>query len=146
MGGVKADRPGGARRQEAAMKAPVTVRFVSGREEKFEVDLWGGEGGERLRAFANAEDLDRPLSVLVEHQYLRRHTPERPEGSCGPNPVRYEVNPFWDRERHAQVSQVSQDSPPQPETCETWETCGGEGADGHDDSDNPFRRSEELTP
>jgi len=35
------------------MKAPVTVRFVSGREERFEVDLWGGSGGEaRLKAFA----------------------------------------------------------------------------------------------
>jgi hypothetical protein len=35
------------------MKTPVTVRFVSGREEKFEVDLWGGSGGEeRLKAFA----------------------------------------------------------------------------------------------
>jgi hypothetical protein len=35
------------------MKAVVTVRFVSGREEKFEMELWGGTGTEpRLQAFA----------------------------------------------------------------------------------------------
>ena len=35
------------------MKAAVTVRFVSGREEKFEMELWGGTGTQgRLQAFA----------------------------------------------------------------------------------------------
>jgi hypothetical protein len=35
------------------MKTLVTVRFASGREEKFEMDLWGGTRAQaRLQAFA----------------------------------------------------------------------------------------------
>jgi hypothetical protein len=35
------------------MKTLVTVRFASGREEKFEMDFWGGTGVQaRLQAFA----------------------------------------------------------------------------------------------
>lgn len=35
------------------MKTHVTVRFISGREEKFEMELWGGTGTQnRLHAFA----------------------------------------------------------------------------------------------
>ena len=42
------------------MKAAVTVRFVSGREEKFEIELWGGTGAQaRLQAFA-----ENPTMVL----------------------------------------------------------------------------------
>ncbi len=42
------------------MKAAVTVRFVSGREEKFEMELWGGTGTEaRLQAFA-----EHPTMIL----------------------------------------------------------------------------------
>ncbi len=42
------------------MKTLVTVRFVSGREEKFEMDLWGGSGAQaRLKAFA-----ENPTLVL----------------------------------------------------------------------------------
>src|SRR5262249_23139479 len=31
---------------EVRMKAALTVRFVSGREEQFEVELWGGSGAQ----------------------------------------------------------------------------------------------------
>lgn len=35
------------------MKTQVTVRFTSGREEKFDMELWGGTGAQtRLHAFA----------------------------------------------------------------------------------------------
>jgi hypothetical protein len=35
------------------MKTQATIRFVSGREEKFETDLWGGTSAQaRLQAFA----------------------------------------------------------------------------------------------
>lgn len=34
------------------MKTTMTVRYVSGREERYEVELWGGAGGQdRLKAF-----------------------------------------------------------------------------------------------
>ena len=34
------------------MKNTVTIRFTSGREEKFEMDFWGGAGAQaRLEAF-----------------------------------------------------------------------------------------------
>ena len=40
------------------MKASVTVRFVSGREEKFEMELWGGTGAQaRLQAFVEKPNL-----------------------------------------------------------------------------------------
>jgi hypothetical protein len=40
------------------MKNLVTIRFVSGREEQFEVELWGGTGAPgRLQAFAEKPDL-----------------------------------------------------------------------------------------
>lgn len=36
------------------MKTQVTVRFTSGREERFEMELWGGAGSQtRLDAFAD---------------------------------------------------------------------------------------------
>jgi hypothetical protein len=42
------------------VKAPVTIRFVSGREEKFEIELWGGTGTQaRLQEF-----VDNPRLVL----------------------------------------------------------------------------------
>jgi hypothetical protein len=42
------------------MKTAVTVRFTSGREEKFEVQFWGGAGAQaRLQAF-----VDNPTLVL----------------------------------------------------------------------------------
>jgi hypothetical protein len=34
------------------MKTPITIRFVSGREEKFEIELWSGTDAEaRLQEF-----------------------------------------------------------------------------------------------
>ena len=40
------------------MKTAVTVRFVSGREEKFEMALWEGTGAhERLQAFVEKPNL-----------------------------------------------------------------------------------------
>ncbi len=40
------------------MKTTVTVRFVSGREEKFEMELWGGTGAPaRLQAFVEKPNL-----------------------------------------------------------------------------------------
>jgi hypothetical protein len=40
------------------MKTLVTVRFTSGREEKFEMDLSGGAGGQaRLQAFAETPNV-----------------------------------------------------------------------------------------
>ena len=42
------------------MKAAVTVRFTSGREEKFEMQFWGGAGAQaRLQAF-----VENPTLVL----------------------------------------------------------------------------------
>jgi hypothetical protein len=42
------------------MKASVTIRFTSGRQERFEVELWGGPGAQaRLRAF-----LEKPTLLL----------------------------------------------------------------------------------
>jgi len=40
------------------MKASVTIRFTSGREEKFEMEFWGGPGAQaRLRAFVEKPTL-----------------------------------------------------------------------------------------
>ncbi len=40
------------------MKTSVTVRFTSGREERFEIDFWGGTGAEaRLQAFVEQPTL-----------------------------------------------------------------------------------------
>jgi hypothetical protein len=40
------------------MKASVTVRFISGREETFEMEFWGGPGAQaRLEAFVEKPDL-----------------------------------------------------------------------------------------
>jgi hypothetical protein len=40
------------------VKSVVTVRYVSGREEKFEVDLWGGASAQtRLKEFAESPSL-----------------------------------------------------------------------------------------
>lgn len=40
------------------MKTPVTIRYISGREEKFEIELWGGSGAEgRLSAFVKDPNL-----------------------------------------------------------------------------------------
>jgi hypothetical protein len=40
------------------MKTSVTIRFLSGREEKFEMDIWGGTGAQgRLQAFVEKPDL-----------------------------------------------------------------------------------------
>jgi small nuclear ribonucleoprotein (snRNP)-like protein len=40
------------------MKASVTVRYVSGREEQFEVELWGGSSAQaRLDEFLKAPNL-----------------------------------------------------------------------------------------
>jgi hypothetical protein len=46
------------RRKEVEMKTPVTIRYVSGREEKFEIELWGGSGAAgRLAAFVKEPNL-----------------------------------------------------------------------------------------
>lgn len=50
------------------MKAVVTVRYVSGREEKFEMELWVGEGAEgRLLEFLEKPNLllRTPDEVIV---------------------------------------------------------------------------------
>lgn len=40
------------------MKTSVTVRFVSGREEKFEMEFWGSPGDQaRLQAFVEKPNL-----------------------------------------------------------------------------------------
>jgi hypothetical protein len=40
------------------MKAALTVRYISGREEKFEVEFWGGTASEtRLREFLKSPDV-----------------------------------------------------------------------------------------
>jgi hypothetical protein len=40
------------------MKTVLTVRFTSGREERFEMDFWGGTGAQgRLQAFAEKPNL-----------------------------------------------------------------------------------------
>jgi hypothetical protein len=40
------------------MRASISVRFVSGREEKFEMELWGGTGARaRLQAFVEKPSL-----------------------------------------------------------------------------------------
>jgi hypothetical protein len=40
------------------MKSSVTIRFVSGREEEFEIELWGGTGAQaRLQAFVEKPNL-----------------------------------------------------------------------------------------
>src|SRR5205085_1901638 len=62
-------RPGGriaysppfmAGMRSVPLKSTITVRFVSGREEKFEVDFWGGTGTQaRFKEF-----LDKPTIVL----------------------------------------------------------------------------------
>ena len=42
------------------MKTSVTIRFISGREERFEMELWGGPGTQaRLRKF-----LEKPTLIL----------------------------------------------------------------------------------
>jgi len=42
------------------MRTPVTIRFISGREERFEIEFWGGPGAQaRLRAF-----LEKPTLLL----------------------------------------------------------------------------------
>jgi hypothetical protein len=45
------------------MRAPVTIRYVSGREERFEVELWAGSGAEAR------------LSDFVKDPNLILHTP-----------------------------------------------------------------------
>src|SRR3954447_17326516 len=43
---------------ERSMRATLTVRYISGREERFEVEAWGGAGGkDRLEAFAATPNL-----------------------------------------------------------------------------------------
>ena len=40
------------------MKTPVTIRYVSGREERYEIELWGGSGAAgRLSAFIKEPNL-----------------------------------------------------------------------------------------
>ena len=40
------------------MKASLTVRYISGREDQFEVDFWGGTGAEsRLNEFIQSPNL-----------------------------------------------------------------------------------------
>jgi hypothetical protein len=40
------------------MKTPVTIRYISGREERFEIELWAGSGTEsRLVAFVKEPNL-----------------------------------------------------------------------------------------
>jgi hypothetical protein len=40
------------------MKTPVTIRYVSGKEERFEIELWGSSGAEaRLSAFVKEPNL-----------------------------------------------------------------------------------------
>jgi hypothetical protein len=51
------------------MKSIATVRYVSGRSEKFEIELWGGAGAKgRLEAFLKAPNLalrtDRELILI----------------------------------------------------------------------------------
>ena len=46
------------------MKTAVTVRFTSGREEKFEMQFWGGAGAQaRLQAFV--ENLRIPRGEVL---------------------------------------------------------------------------------
>jgi hypothetical protein len=82
--------------------------------------------------FHQPEDLDAPLALLVSRLYLRCCTPERPEGSRGPNPPRYKVNPQWDRDTSpliTPVTRVSGRGDGEAETSATSETsAGGEGA------------------
>jgi hypothetical protein len=47
--------------------------------------------------FRDPAQLDTPLALLVTLNYLRPRTPSRPKGTPGPNPVRFRVNPLWDR-------------------------------------------------
>jgi hypothetical protein len=51
------------------MNATATVRYVSGRSEKFEIELWGGTGAKaRLEAFVKAPNVviqtDRELIII----------------------------------------------------------------------------------
>jgi hypothetical protein len=57
---ITADAPSSKRLQyqEVVVKSQVTIRFVSGREEQFEIELWGGTGAEtRLQQFAENPSL-----------------------------------------------------------------------------------------
>jgi hypothetical protein len=47
--------------EELAMKATLNVRYVSGREEQYEIDLWGGGAGGRARL---EEFIDTPNLAL----------------------------------------------------------------------------------
>jgi hypothetical protein len=49
------------------MKTKMTVRYVSGREEQFEVDIYGGKGGEfRLKEFVK----DPTLVLQAENELI----------------------------------------------------------------------------
>src|SRR5262245_36913648 len=48
------------------MKASVTVRFVSGREEKFEMQAWGGAGAKsRVQAI-----VEKPLLIQTSNELV----------------------------------------------------------------------------
>jgi hypothetical protein len=47
-------------------------------------------------SFKRPDSLDRPLKLLVDHQYLFAAVPVRLPGKPGPNPERFTVNPRWD--------------------------------------------------
>jgi hypothetical protein len=57
------------RKESGFMKTKVTVRFVSGREEQFEMDIWGGTSAEnRLMEFSKDPTLvlqtDREIVII----------------------------------------------------------------------------------
>jgi hypothetical protein len=66
------------------MKASVTVRFVSGREEKFEMELWGGTGAQaRLQAFVQKPNLLLQTSdevLIIPSSAIERISIKVPKG------------------------------------------------------------------
>jgi hypothetical protein len=88
FGAMGADPRFGAARKVLAhlVRHPEVTEFTR-------TDIWRPLRG----SFPNPDELDTPLALLVTLNYLRLRTPDRPKGTPGPKPIRYRVNPLWDR-------------------------------------------------
>jgi hypothetical protein len=88
FGAMGADPKFGAARKVLAhlIRHPDVTEFTR-------TDVWRSLRG----SFSDPNQLETPLALLVTLNYLRPRTPERLKGTPGPNPVRYRLNPLWDR-------------------------------------------------
>jgi hypothetical protein len=104
------------------------------REKRTEFKRWEIHKDIRNQSrFPRVEDLDRPLSRLSKHNYIRVRPPEDRAGAGRPPDQVYEVNPLWDR-RENRVNRVNtpsgtpadpgnghfSDLPDLPDGSESW--------------------------